>query len=370
MDSLSSLQQDQPRWALFIAFVIVAGMFIGCDDSEPQRELPPEEAPASYLALPTQNEALFEGDGPAFYQYVNRRFQGRRSRPWQAGQYGFVRNPRKTTSDVVYTRFHEGIDIKSLHRSEAGDALDTVRAVDEGTVAYTNRSAGRSNYGNYVVVKHEWQGSPFYSLYAHLSQINVRQGQPVRQGEQLGIMGYTGRGLNRERAHLHLEIGMLVNQNFQRWFEHYYGDARNWHGLYSGLNLAGLDVAALYRAQREQGASFDIRDFVRQQEVFFSVLIPGPQPPDMVHRYPWLVQERAGNRAPSWKIAFTQTGLPIRIMPSDRKVNEPTLLDAAPSDVPYRYRAKGFLAGQEGNVHLTRDGKKAMDLFSAKSDAS
>ena len=370
MDSLSALSRNQLRWTFFIALTIAAGAFTGCGESDSEREVPPEEAPAGYLALPTQNEALFEGDGPAFYQYVDRRFQGRRSKPWQAGQYGFVRNPREAEGDIVYTRFHEGVDIKALHRDEAGNALDTVRAIDEGTVAYINRKAGRSNYGNYVVVKHEWQGSPFYSLYAHLSEVSARQGQPVRQGEQLGIMGHTGRGLNRERAHLHLEVGMLVNQNFQRWFERYYGSARNWHGLYSGLNLAGLDVAALYRAQREQGASFDIRDFVRQQEVFFQVLVPGPKPPDMVHRYPWLVPGTVGNRASSWKIAFTQTGLPVRITPSDRKVNEPTLLEVAPSDVPYRYRAKGFLAGQEDNAYLTREGKKAMGLIAAKDDAS
>src|SRR5438874_12302882 len=48
------------------------------------------------LVLPTDNDALFSGDGPAFYQYIERDYQGVKSTPWEGGQYGFVRDPKDT----------------------------------------------------------------------------------------------------------------------------------------------------------------------------------------------------------------------------------------------------------------------------------
>ena len=73
------------------------------------------------LVLPTDNDALFSGDGPAFYQYIERDYQGVKSTPWEGGQYGFVRDPKDTAGGVVYTRFHEGIDIRCVHRDPNGD---------------------------------------------------------------------------------------------------------------------------------------------------------------------------------------------------------------------------------------------------------
>ena len=48
------------------------------------------------LLLPTANDALFRGDGEAFYQYVQRDIKGVISYPWEGGQYGFVRDPVET----------------------------------------------------------------------------------------------------------------------------------------------------------------------------------------------------------------------------------------------------------------------------------
>src|SRR5689334_5390138 len=119
------------------------------------------------LALPTDNHALLRGDGEAFYQVIERNLHGVISYPWQGGQYGFVRDPRELGSDIVYTRFHEGMDIRPMRRYAAGEPLDEVRAMADGEVVYTSERAGDSNYGRYVVVEHRWGGCPYYSLYAH-----------------------------------------------------------------------------------------------------------------------------------------------------------------------------------------------------------
>src|SRR2546430_12277323 len=153
------------------------------------------------LVLPTDNDALFSGDGPAFYQYVERNYKGAKSTPWEGGQYGFVRDPTDTAGGIVYTRFHEGVDIRPLHRDPRGEPLDDVRAIADGKVVHTNLVPGYSNYGNYIVIEHVWDGSPYYSLYGHLIEIAVNVGQRVNRGDRIARMGYSGEGLNQARAH-------------------------------------------------------------------------------------------------------------------------------------------------------------------------
>src|SRR5437867_13282343 len=78
----------------------------------------PDAAAASIvdLVLPTDNVALFRGGGPEFYQYIERDYHGVKSTPWEGGQYGFVCAPMETGAGLIYTRFHEGIDIAPLQR--------------------------------------------------------------------------------------------------------------------------------------------------------------------------------------------------------------------------------------------------------------
>ena len=42
--------------------------------------------------------------------------------------------------------------------------------------------------GKYIVVEHQWDGCPYYSLYGHLRSIAVQIGQKVSQGEHLAVM--------------------------------------------------------------------------------------------------------------------------------------------------------------------------------------
>ena len=62
------------------------------------------QSQALNLVLPTDNDALFAGDGAEFYQYVERNYKGTNSTPWEGGRYGFVRDPTDTAGGVVFTR--------------------------------------------------------------------------------------------------------------------------------------------------------------------------------------------------------------------------------------------------------------------------
>lgn len=72
-----------------------------------------------------------------------------------------------------------------------------VRAVGEGTVDFAGVQNG---YGKVVVLRHSGNRS---TVYAHLSRIDVRQGQRVEQGSHIGAVGATGWATG---PHLHFEF--------------------------------------------------------------------------------------------------------------------------------------------------------------------
>jgi len=87
-------------------------------------------------------------------------------------------------------RMHRGIDIKATYGSP-------VVATGAGTVTLAKWLRG---YGRVVYVDH---GGGVQTRYGHLSSFNVREGQKVRAGHELGTMGRTG---NASTHHVHYEI--------------------------------------------------------------------------------------------------------------------------------------------------------------------
>jgi murein DD-endopeptidase MepM/ murein hydrolase activator NlpD len=312
------------------------------------------------LVLPTDNDAIFRGGGPDFYQSIERDYHGEKSTPWEGGQYGFVRDPVETSAGIVYTRFHEGIDIRPVHRDEHGEPLDEVRAIAGGKVVHTSLVAGYSNYGKYIVIEHKWGGSPYYSLYGHLSKIDVRTGDAVQRGQHIAVMGYTGTGINRERAHLHLELNLMLSRKFQEWYDHFHVSDPNRHGLYNGINLAGLNIARLYLELREKPA-LTIPQFVREEEVAYKIELPKSRHFELPELYPWMMN---GSRdARSWIVSFARTGLPLTIEPSNDKVKEPECVYVKPSGLNASYLTNGVATGPTSHAHLTEHGQQLSQLL-------
>src|SRR5438093_6842365 len=266
---------------IFFTFAFALGCSIGMGENQ-----------VPDIVLPTDNDALCSGNGPEFYQYVERNYKGEKSTPWEGGQYGFVRDPTDTAGGVVYTRFHEGIDIRPMHRDANGEPLDEVRAIADGKVVHVNLVPGYSNYGKYVVIDHRWNGSSYYSLYGHLSSIHVHAGDSVKRGQPIAIMGYTGVGINRERAHLHLELDLLFSHQFEAWHDGVVRHDPTHHGIYNGLNLAGLDIARLYLALH-QNPALTIPEFLSGEETFYNVTLPNWPRFELPKLYSWMM---AGNR--------------------------------------------------------------------------
>ena len=87
-------------------------------------------------------------------------------------------------------RFHAGIDLPA--------AMGTrTFATSPGTVATAGWCGG---YGNCVTIDH---GDGYFTLYGHLSRVDVAHGQQVVSRQELGLVGSTG---NSTGPHLHYEV--------------------------------------------------------------------------------------------------------------------------------------------------------------------
>lgn len=87
-------------------------------------------------------------------------------------------------------RNHDGIDL-------ANDIGTPVRASRSGRISYSGWSSG---YGRVVMIEHE-QG--YTTVYGHLSESFVAEGQYVKAGQSIAAMGNTGYSTG---PHLHFEV--------------------------------------------------------------------------------------------------------------------------------------------------------------------
>ena len=86
--------------------------------------------------------------------------------------------------------FHRGIDFSAKEG-------ETIHAIGLGQVIFAGLYSG---YGNLVVIKH---GDRLTSHYAHCQKLTVRVGDVVTAGQDIGLIGHSGRATS---PHLHFEI--------------------------------------------------------------------------------------------------------------------------------------------------------------------
>lgn len=101
-----------------------------------------------------------------------------------------------------YKLTHRALDMVKYYSSTCN-----ITAHTEGVVVWIQTgqkhnpgSTGNKSYGNCVKLKHP---NGYYTLYAHMSYVNVKLNQKVKKGQVIGYMGNTG---NSYGAHLHWEV--------------------------------------------------------------------------------------------------------------------------------------------------------------------
>lgn len=95
--------------------------------------------------------------------------------------------------------------VKSRNRKHHGTDFAApigtpVYATRSGVVLSADNTSLSGDFGNAVLIEH---GDQFQSLSAHLSRIDVQMGTWVEAGQQIGLVGKTGRATG---AHLHFEM--------------------------------------------------------------------------------------------------------------------------------------------------------------------
>ena len=124
----------------------------------------------------------------------------------------FLRSPlpfaAPVTSHFSYDRFHP---ILKIHRPHLGTDYGApegtpVQTIGSGHVVFAGMKGGE---GNIVQVRHS---NGYETMYMHLSRILVRNGQPVAQGQRIGLVGHTGLATGP-----HLDFRIKQNGQFRNF---------------------------------------------------------------------------------------------------------------------------------------------------------
>jgi LysM repeat protein len=122
--------------------------------------------------------------------------------------------PRNSTGQPNYQGYFlrpilGGVRTQGIHGYNAVDLADaigtSIMAAADGTVIVSKSSGWNGGYGEYVVISHS---NGTQTLYAHMSKVLVSIGQRVSQGQQIGLMGRTGKATG---SHVHFEVRGAVN---------------------------------------------------------------------------------------------------------------------------------------------------------------
>ncbi|ADU12578.1 M23 family metallopeptidase [Asticcacaulis excentricus] len=138
-----------------------------------------------------------------------------------------------------FMKMHTGIDF-------AAGTGTPIYAAGDGVVADAKWWGG---YGRWVRVSHN---NDWATGYAHMSQIKVRPGQRVKQGELIGYVGSTG---NSTGPHLHFEVWYKSRPINPK-------DAK----VPQGTILAGQDLVAFKARKHELDTMIAMADLKRTQD--------------------------------------------------------------------------------------------------------
>ena len=116
-----------------------------------------------------------------------------------------------------YSYYHPALDIASSNGSNIYAANSgVVTSVKGGCVVGNLSCNGRG--GNYIVIKHKTNN--YYTVYMHLKDIYVSEGQSVSSGQVIGTMGNTGNVIpvpssSNSHAGTHLHFCLYIGEPYK-----------------------------------------------------------------------------------------------------------------------------------------------------------
>jgi len=196
----------------------------------------------------------------------------------------------------------------------AGDDLELVSPQGEWPLVYYGPFS--NFYGNLVVIEHEVPEEllmavrdypqPVYTLYAHLSEMLVAQGELVKAGQEIGKVGITGVSMG---SHLHFEVRVGENsyesaRNPELWLAPHLDDKNHPNGGIAGrvVDQHGnvLAVSSVVIEHLLEGPD---------QTSDFEIYLLSYEEPDLIGQSPWKESFAVGDLPPgSYRISFPYFG--------------------------------------------------------------
>lgn len=144
------------------------------------------------------------------------------------------------------------------------DYGEPVHAAADGIVVYAGPdneavySPWKNFYGNVIVLRH---ADGLYTLYAHLSNIDVQVGDLVKVGEKIGEIGQSGAAIG---SHLHFEVRQ--------------GDVRDYSStvnpelwlMPARFDAGAVSIAILDETSRFQNATLTLQHYSDSNEIIAS----------------------------------------------------------------------------------------------------
>ncbi|MBN2149329.1 MAG: peptidoglycan DD-metalloendopeptidase family protein [Anaerolineales bacterium] len=131
------------------------------------------------------------------------------ARPIAANEVNWPLADYRYGGEFFEDTIHTGVDIPAPKGTPVL-AAGPGRVVWAGYGIYRGGYDTTDPYGLAVSIRHDfgYQGQPLYTIYGHLDQVDVTEGQYVETGAVLGLVGETGRVTG---PHLHFEVRLAEN---------------------------------------------------------------------------------------------------------------------------------------------------------------
>lgn len=172
---------------------------------------------------------------------------------------------------------HHGVEFYNASGTSvlaAADGLVVVAGNDNLTVYGPQAKF----YGNLVVLEHRFSGidQPVFTLYGHLSKIDIQTDQTVRSGDIVGEVGATGSAIG---SHLHFEVRLGrndydSNRNPVLWLRPLAGEAGASYGIIAGrlvdtrgdlIHVTNLNIQYFLDATQPQIAAYQVETYAPEK---------------------------------------------------------------------------------------------------------
>ena len=184
----------------------------------------------------------------------------------------------------------------------------------------------------------------------------------------MGRTANTREGISKDRAHVHFELDLLVNEGFPGWYKQKFPGQRNDHAGWNGRNLIGLDPRLILLEEQRLGPKFSLVEHIRRQTELCRVVVRDEKFP-WLERYKGLVRpnplvDKEG--IAGYELALNYNGLIFELIPrasSEIKGKARIQLLSVNAAEQQKNPARHLVTRKRAGWELTHRGTELMELL-------